>query len=118
MRQITRTIILVSLLALFGAVSLGGPGLHTLQGCGHSATVGADGGDASATGLVPHSLSPDHCPICQFLAQGQLLEEAPRPIVCDRVAFRGVDAYLTPAPADFRRPSSPRAPPTGHLPLS
>src|SRR4051794_30009016 len=67
-RRRIRQILLASLLALYGALTVGGSALHSLPGAGHAKAGTAARGDDSDRPTSPH----DDCPVCHFLAQGQI----------------------------------------------
>lgn len=111
-RRLTRPLLVLILLALYGAVALFGTGLHLLPGCAHRAARSADGDRGDGVHPAGPESSSDHrCAICDHLAQGQLV--ASPPVVPSSTAA----APHLPAvrPAFFPRvawlASRPRAPP-------
>lgn len=71
-----RKLLLLTLIALHAGVSLCGPSLHAMPGMGHTAVLGENAGNQhqheGESEQAPHVFS-DHCLVCQFLVQGQLL---------------------------------------------
>lgn len=108
MLRSVRRLLFASLIACHAIATLCGPCLHELSGLSHPF---APAGKADAPGPSP-SDSSDTCPICHFVAQGQLTV-AP---ACERSAPMLVDLAIpeTPAsrPAAHPLASAPRAPPT------
>jgi hypothetical protein len=112
MLPLARRLFLASLLALYGFVTLGGPALHALPGCGHAGalqTNDQDAGNRAQPG--PPSLAGDDCPICHFHAQGQFLFARDRDFCTDVVRIRPADEPRLIAPTPHVRVSIPRAPP-------
>lgn len=74
-RQV-RNLLLGALIALHATVTLCGPGLHALPGWSHGTglTPLARNDHSHGPGPSSHQASDD-CPVCQFLAQGQLAAE-------------------------------------------
>jgi hypothetical protein len=107
-----RRILIALLVAFHATVTTCGSCLHALPGWDHGATVRGPERDGRQIdpGKDLHE-SSHHCPICQFLAQGQL------PIgVMSGPALRLVCVLVTQdlpeiTPRSSRRPSCPRAPP-------
>ena len=73
MRRSLRHSLVATLIALHAAVTLLGPSLHALPGWGHGSglTPLAKSDHSHGSGKSSHSKADD-CPVCQFLAQGQL----------------------------------------------
>ncbi len=110
----TRSALIFAVVALYGGVSLVGPGHHAVPGCGHDAgvSVRACSGEANASRLAaPPVTESDGCPACNYLAQGQLL--AAPPDTSSRLApvdLRPVERPSRPTLRLADRPR-PRAPP-------
>ena len=68
-----RHALIAALIALHAAVSVCGAGLHALPGWGHDSGLHplARNDHSHGPGKSAHE-SADECPVCQFLAQGQL----------------------------------------------
>lgn len=104
MHRRARQILLASLIALYGTMTAGGPALHALPGAEHVKSADGDGPDRPA--------SSDHdCPICHFLAQGQLAATFTPVLSMDVVRIKPADDLPLTFPAAIARPSGPRAPP-------
>jgi hypothetical protein len=98
----------VTMLTLYGLVSLCGSGLHALIDSGVS-HASADPGD-QATGPILKAIA-SHCPICDFQAQGQLAVEFTR-VISRPYTSPHVSVVLALVASRDRHPScSPRAPP-------
>src|SRR5260370_17696329 len=71
-RSLRQTLVAL-LIALHAAVTLCGPGLHALPGWGHDSGLHplAKTDHSHGPGKSSHE-AKDECPVCQFLAQGQL----------------------------------------------
>jgi hypothetical protein len=108
MRRRAQPLLLASLLALYGVITLGGPALHALPGPGHADSLGTHEGDGP-TGR--DAKSHDDCPICHFAAQGQLLASSNSDHCVDVAQFHPPADLPLVAPPTPARPSSPRAPP-------
>jgi hypothetical protein len=68
-RRIVRQLLVASLIALHAAIALCGPCLHELPGLGHDSSAGSQ---TQQHPLKSSHDSGDNCPVCHFLAQGQL----------------------------------------------
>lgn len=88
--------------ALYGAAALAGPALHSLPGLGHKAAVGDEHPTPS-----PH----DDCPICHFLALGQIPDDPTATIAPDRPRIAEDEAPRPRPIATVEPPSRPRGPP-------
>ncbi len=107
-----RQFLVTSLVVLHAVVALCGPGHHALTGgSGRHYTARTETREPAFEPAETPCPSDDHCPVCDYLAQGQLpvanaylplgpLAEASRP--CERPS-----RFTTPT----RSPSIPRAPP-------
>lgn len=104
---------LVSLLiALHAAIMLCGPGLHAATGLGHlGATEASSRPDRAPDQITTVSSAVEHCPLCDFLAQGQLPID-PEIVVADRMVDP-VDPASPPLspPAPSLLSTQSRAPP-------
>ena len=112
MPRFVRPSLIALLIAFHAAVTLCGPCLHAVPGFGHGSGLGSSAQRQEAVDPTgTRHASMDDCPICHFLAQGQLPIESSR-IVSVRlvVEFEPVaDSVSSPAPS--RRPFCPRGPP-------
>lgn len=105
-----RRLLFASLIACHAIATLCGPCLHELSGLSHP--IGAAGKpDRTDAPAQSPSDSADNCPICHFVAQGQLIITP----VCERSEPILVN-WLTPEapaarPAAQVHASAPRAPP-------
>jgi hypothetical protein len=101
-------ILLATLASYSGAAVVGGPGLHRLAGCEHSASHDGDHGDDDAPRLVG---LPTDCVLCHVVGQAAIIA-APSPSVGARVPrFQDGPAPAIHASAAFHSPARPRAPP-------
>jgi hypothetical protein len=111
MRRFTRQIVLATLIALYGGVTALAPALHGLAGLAHNATpinAAKGGGDGQIATLVS---AHGDCPVCHFLAQGQIVND---PDQCGRIEIaqvRPADEIPAVAPPDVQLLTHPRAPP-------
>jgi hypothetical protein len=103
-----RHFLLASLIALYGTMTVGGPTLHALPG-GGDVKVGTPAHDEGGSDR-PTSSQHD-CPICHFLAQGQLAVDSTHVLSMDVVLIKPADDLPLIFPAAVDRPSGPRAPP-------
>lgn len=107
MQRVIRRLLLAGFIALYGAVSLCGSAIHSVPGFDHvAAGEGADSHDAHPL-TSPH----DDCPVCHFLAQGQLTTEAVPTIFSDRMGMESPGERPLIPPRRSHRPAAPRAPP-------
>jgi hypothetical protein len=117
--QRLRSILVVALLAMYGAISLFGPALHSLPGLAHAPSTSTpaqqfaegqlDRGTASST---------DHCPVCQFLAQGQLPTELLDVSWTFQATPQSDGESSVVKPAARYQPAHPRAPPVTSADIS
>jgi hypothetical protein len=113
MRRRAHQILLATLLTLYGGVTTIGPALHDLLGSSHSlAKLSPDHGKAPAQSKGQGQTTHD-CPICHFLAQGQLDADPHGDMLIDVVRIRPANQSPLFFPPAIDRPSSPRAPPLG-----
>jgi hypothetical protein len=112
MQEFARRLFLASIIAVFGVVTVCGPALHALPGCAHPGWVQGPDQD-SGQGSSSQSLanSPESCPICHFLAQGQYVVGSDRDNCTDIVRTRPIDQPLLPDAATIVLISIPRGPP-------
>ncbi len=107
-----RRILLATWIAFHAAITLCGPGLHALSGFEHDGSPGAaaDDGLTIESGDTLHG-EADDCPVCHYLAQGQLpCQNAP--VVVDSAVVHLAQSRREPTlPLALHLPSSPRAPP-------
>lgn len=119
MPRIARQALIASLIAFHAAVTLCGPCLHAVPGLGHGSGLesSAKGGHSFDSESIRHA-SADTCPICHFLAQGQLAVESSRIPALQFVV--DLDSPVGPgvSPSSPHLPSCPRAPPAGAGSLS
>ena len=108
MQRRARQILLASLLALYGVMTVGGPALHALPGAEHVETGTSADGDGSDHPTSSH----DDCSICHFLAQGQLAGDSTHVPSIDVVRIQPADDLPLTFPPAVDRPSAPRAPPS------
>jgi hypothetical protein len=110
-RSLRRPLIAL-LVAFHAAVTLCGPCLHAIPGAGHGTGQASSAPGEHADGDPSRHDLAGHCPICHFLAQGQL------PLSSDTtLATRLFVTFVTnpPAPPGVSSPdlpSCPRAPPS------
>jgi hypothetical protein len=117
MSRIVRRLLLTSLIAYHAAVSLCGPCLHELQGSSHEMGV-ASKSRPSESPAGSRGESTDLCPICHFVAQGQLPVEFWYVSLVQAIAELTVTAVPLSQPPSIPSPSNPRAPPQIPLELS
>jgi hypothetical protein len=112
MKEFGRRLLLASLLALYGLVTVCGPALHALPGCDHPGQVQNSDQD-SGHGAKPKSLSSsaDDCPICHFQTQGQFLVTSDRDFCTDVVRIQPADEPPLAISSPVVSLSIPRAPP-------
>jgi hypothetical protein len=103
-----RQILIVTVLALYGTVSFYGYGLHAQM---ESETRRASSGPGAPAGGPLVKAVVNHCPVCEFQAQGQLAVE-PTVVVSRPHTSPHVALILALVASRGRHPSSsPRAPP-------
>ncbi len=107
MQRRTRQIVLASLLALYGVMTVGGPALHALPGAEHVKVGGTTDGERSN---LPSS-SHDDCPICHLLSQSQHTDISTHVLSIDVVRIQPADDPPLTFPPAIERSSGPRAPP-------
>ena len=110
MQRRVRQILLASLLALYGALTACGPALHWVPGADHVKYGSPGKGDGP-----DHPTGPHHdCPVCHFLAQGQITADPAQILSMDVVRIqpgarrvadgRGAAPFGTPRGRRRRRP--------------
>jgi hypothetical protein len=116
MVRTSRPFLAATLVALHAAVALGGPGLHALPGWGHGSglTRLAKNDHSHGPGKSSHEAT-DECPVCHFLAQGQLSADLTAGAPGWLVVQAEVARAAVPAPTPTHRSSIPRAPPAALL---
>ncbi|MHC5540576.1 hypothetical protein ACYOEI_20335 [Singulisphaera rosea] len=82
-----RQSLVIALATFHMVVMLAGPCLHAVPGWDHGASAGAFATDhpSGETTSTPHANS-DHCLVCQFLAQGQLIAQPTLQSTDERIA--------------------------------
>ena len=108
MPRFWRQSLIVTMLTLYGLVSLCGSGLHALMEL--RASHASSGRDDEAAGPRLEAIS-GHCPICEFQAQGQLTVEPARVVSRPRTEPHAVLILALVASRDRHPSCSPRAPP-------
>ncbi len=108
MHRTVRQLLLVAVLALYGSMTCCGPALHAFSFAGHGKAISLGGGDGTHQSAASHN----DCPVCHFLAQGQLADESSHVPSLDVVLVRPVDRLPFAFPAPLDRPTSPRALPS------
>lgn len=107
-----RNALFATLVALHAAVTVCGTGLHALPGMGHDAGLRplAKNDHSHGPGKSAHE-SADECPVCQFLAQGQLSADDDGGAVARRPGDPVTLAKAANDPVAPPGASIPRAPP-------
>jgi hypothetical protein len=110
-RRRANQFLLATILALYGAITVGGPALHAVPGFGHSSTRStSDDGNLPAR-ADQESAAVHDCPICHFHAQGQIVADPDTFPCLEIVRIRAcADPPISPTVA-IERSSVPRAPP-------
>jgi hypothetical protein len=111
MARFARRILLATLVAAYGGVTVLGPSLHALPGFNHTQSPLKDRTDGCTNRIVQFASSHDDCPVCHFLAQGQTVVDRD---YCGRVEVVQIhppDEISIIVPPNGRSPSHPRAPP-------
>ncbi len=112
MPRTARTTLTALLIALHATILLCGPGLHAAPGLAHAGLSNAPATDDGGTRWSETSTRlVDHCPLCEYLAQGQLPLQPAAWIACQLV--RPFEPALLPVLSPFLLPfpSRSRAPP-------
>ena len=106
------------LIALHAAVALCGPGLHAAPGLGHAGPAGSSRGPDGPPGLIkPPATALEHCPLCDYFAQGQVpLPPSPQ-ASCRLVLPFEPTRFPLLAPRPPLVSSRSRAPPLGDSPV-
>ena len=105
-RRRANQFLVATILALYGAITVGGPALHALPGFGHGPR--RLGSDETLSGWSDQKDAAAHdCPICHFHAQGQVVADPDTCPCIDGVRIRPAsEPPLAPPPA-VDRPSIP-----------
>lgn len=113
MRRGIHTLLFGLMTVLNGTVMLIGPGLHSLPGCGHGMVASRDEGssDEGFHVVSGDGISVASCPICDYLAQGQVAAEMA--LAATTIVSAPALPIRIPIPSGFHTPrrSRPRAPP-------
>lgn len=70
-----RNLLATLLIALHAAIAIGGPGLHAGPGLSHAgrpASADQSGGSEDLAPVQVTASPVEHCPLCDYFAQGQL----------------------------------------------
>ena len=111
MSRRTHRILLAALLISYGLVTVGGSVLHVLPGLeNHGASLASEGKKAPAQ-PDQHNKAGHDCPICDFIAQGQLNVDPVETLLVEVVRLHPTTDLPLFFPPALDRPSSPRAPP-------
>jgi len=119
MPRFVRPSLIALVIAFHAAVMLCGPCLHAVPGFGHGSGLGSSAQRQEAVDSAgARHASMDDCPICHFLAQGQLpIQSSQIASVRLVVEFEPVaDPVSSPAPP--RLPFCPRGPPVASASVS
>jgi hypothetical protein len=113
LRRGCHTLLFSLLIVPNGTVMVIGPGLHGLPGCEHGAVAGRAEGpvDDGLRVVSDEGSSAASCPLCEYLAQGQVVAE--RDFIATPVASASCAPILSQSPPDLRprRTFGRRAPP-------
>jgi hypothetical protein len=115
MPRFWRQTLIVTMLTLYGLVSLCGSGLHALMES--RASHASSGRDDEAQGPLLKARS-GHCPICEFQAQGQLAVEPARVVSRPHTAPHMALILALVASRDRHLSCNPRAPPISLPPVA
>jgi hypothetical protein len=108
------TLLIGLMTVLNGTVMLLGPGVHALPGCGHHAVATRGLCVVDGLSVVSGGDNTSPCPICEYLAQGQVVAERASVVAAD---FSTLSILSLPCiPPDLRplRTLGCRAPPAAH----
>src|SRR5260370_24945643 len=110
-RSLRQTLVAL-LIALHAAVTLCGPGLHALPGWGHNSGLHplAKNDHSHGPGKSSHAAS-DECPVCHFLAQGQLSSDHSGGVTASLVGDPVTPIVSIAVPISPHPLSNPRGPP-------
>lgn len=101
-----------TLIALHAAIALCGPGLHAAPGLGHAGAARASLQRDSSPEFADVSPDPtEHCPVCDYFAQGQLPLVPAAPVGSRFVASFEPNLAHPPIPLPPSRSNRSRAPP-------
>lgn len=117
MPWLARQILVAALIALHGAVTLCGTGLHALPGLGHESELSprAKNDHSHGPGKSAHESAGD-CQICQHLAQGQTAVDLSVGVSGPLAIGSTLPFLLSALPAPLSLPAIPRGPPAPVLP--
>jgi hypothetical protein len=119
MPRFVRSSLIALLIAFHAAVTLCGPCLHAVPGFGHGPGVGSSAHRQEAVDPAgTRHASMDDCPICHFLAQGQLPIESSRIASVRLVVEFEPTADSVSSPALAHLPFCPRGPPVAAASVS
>lgn len=76
MRPVRQALVL-AVLAVHATFVVCGAGLHALPGLGHVSSLSSSGRAAATHSEGTNPTSADDCPVCHFLAQGQMTIDPP-----------------------------------------
>ena len=107
MSRLVRQLLVASLLALYGSVSLCGSGLHALEDGEH----GKHPLHADQSSVQPGGSSADDCPLCHYLVQGQMSVAVPPLPHPSLIQFRTTIVHRVCTCLDRFSSARPRAPP-------
>ena len=117
MPRLARHALIATLIAIHGAVTLCGTGLHALPGLGHDSALNprAKTDHSHGPGKSAHE-SADDCQICQFLAQGQIFADLVAGVRGPIAAGVNAPILLAVVPAAPSFQALPRGPPEAVAP--
>jgi hypothetical protein len=119
MPRILRQILVATVVTFHAAIMLCGPCLHALPGSGHGSDYGSQAARQADQSSAKDSHNPaDFCPVCHFMAQGQLPVESSSGLPAQLIAELVQTDVPALVPASFDLLSHPRAPPLATLNLS
>ncbi len=118
MTRSVRNALLATLIGLHAAVTFCGPGLHALPGWSHGTglTPFARNDHSHGPGPSSHQASDD-CPVCQFLAQGQVVPDLGVDVAILLPRDLATPVAMTFAPGPRPRLFIPRGPPSKFFPV-
>ena len=116
MTRLFQNALVAALVGLHAAVTLCGPGLHALPGWSHNSGLTALARHDHSHGAGPSShQASDECPVCQFLAQGQLAPELAIGVIVHIHPDLTTRVVSDVNPCPPLRPFIPRGPPSHHF---
>jgi hypothetical protein len=93
-------------------IALSGPALHALPGFGHGSAEAFTENAGTPEFSIQDGGSAHDCPVCHFLAQGQLLAKAESAPCSQTVERQAVGDFQSHPPRIAARLNFPRAPPS------